>query len=80
MKKEPFQIIFMDPPYHKGLERQVFEFLSGSVLAGEDTLIVTEASLDTDFSYLEGLGFFLEKQKRYKTNQHVFVRKRSMGK
>lgn len=75
MKKESFQIIFMDPPYNQGLERQVFEFLSQSVLADEDTIIVAEASLETDFSYLEGMGLRLTKQKKYKTNQHVFVRK-----
>ena len=41
----------------------------------EDTLIVIEASLDTDFSYLSGLGFQLIKEKKYKTNKHVFIQK-----
>lgn len=75
MKKEPFQIIFMDPPYHQEFERHVFEFLSHSVLADKDTIIVAEASLETDFSYLEGLSMKMIKQKKYKTNQHVFVKK-----
>jgi 16S rRNA (guanine966-N2)-methyltransferase len=76
MKKEPFQIIFMDPPYDQDLERSVLEYLSHSVLADEDTLMIVEASLDTDFSYLEGMGLALVKQKKYKTNQHVFIRRK----
>lgn len=75
MKKEPFQIIFMDPPYHQDLERYVFEFLSHSVLADKNTIIIAEAALETDFSYLTELSMEVIKQKKYKTNQHVFVRK-----
>jgi len=75
IKREPFQIIFMDPPYGKELERQVLEYLLGSSLADSNTLIIVEASLDTDFQYLKELGYALVKQKRYKTNQHIFVRK-----
>ena len=79
MKREPFHIIFMDPPYNQGLERQVFEFLGKSILADQETVIIAEASLSTDFSYLDGLGLQLIKQKKYKTNQHVFVRKRKIN-
>lgn len=75
MKGEAFQIIFMDPPYHQNLEHKVFEYLADSVLLDQDTLVIAETALDIDFSYLEGLGLILQKQKRYKTNQHIFVRK-----
>ncbi len=50
-------------------------YLSDSCLADEDTLIIAEASLDTDFSYLGSLGFELLREKTYKTNKHVFVSK-----
>ena len=56
---EAFDIIFMDPPYDRELERRVLTYLSDSCLADEDTLIIVEASLDTDFSYLGSLGFEL---------------------
>lgn len=79
MKKEPFGIIFMDPPYDQGLERQVLAYLSNSVLADEHTLIIVEASLDTDVSYLEEMGFTMVKQKKYKTNQHIFIEKTADG-
>ena len=72
----PFDVIFLDPPYNKELERQVLEYLSGSRLAGNDTLIVVEASNDTGFDYAGDLGFTMTRSKEYKTNKHVFFVKR----
>ena len=74
--EKPFDCIFMDPPYGKGLERQVFELLQTSSLMNEKTLVIAEASLDTDFSYLEDLGMVQEKRKEYKTNAHIFLKKK----
>ena len=71
-----FDLIFMDPPYNQGLEREVLEILRDSSLIDENSLIVVEASRETDFSYLESLGMELERQKEYKTNKHVFVRRK----
>ena len=73
---EHFDIVFMDPPYNKNLERQVLEYLKDSALANTDTLIVTEADLHTDFSYVEELGYELSRSKEYKTNKHIFLHKR----
>lgn len=70
-------IIFMDPPYNCGHEKNVLALLSGMRYVTADTLIIVEASLDTDFSYLEEIGFFMMKDKRYKTNRHVFIRRTS---
>jgi len=69
-------IIFMDPPYEQGLEKRVLEQLSNMKYVNEDTLIIVEAALDTDFSYLDELGFDLKKEKKYKTNKHVFIEKK----
>ena len=71
-----FDCIFMDPPYNQDLEKHVLQYLSGSSLADKDTLIIIEADLHTDFSYLEEEGFILSRIKEYKTNKHVFVHKR----
>lgn len=73
-EKKEFDIIFMDPPYDMELEKQVLTRLAGSCLVSEQTWIVVEASLQTDFSYLEELGFELFREKKYKNNQHVFIR------
>jgi len=72
---EPADFIFMDPPYQKGLERQVLEALKNSSLADEYTTIIVEANLHTDFSYVEEDGYEIVKQKKYKTNQHVFLKR-----
>lgn len=74
--KEKFDIIFMDPPYDHELERRVMEYLTMSTILNEDTLIIFEAKLDTDIDYLDQLGYDLIKEKRYKTNKHVFVKRR----
>ena len=68
-------IIFMDPPYGQALEKQVLSVLVGYRYVTEDTLIIVEAELREDFSYAEDLGFTIEKEKKYKTNKHVFLRK-----
>lgn len=71
--KYRFDFIFMDPPYHHGLERQMLEYLKDSGLIDKQSTVIVEAALDTDFGYLEELGFLVEKNKEYKTNRHVFV-------
>ncbi len=73
--EELFDCIFMDPPYDQGLEKQVLTVLKDASYVNEDTLIIVEASLDTDFSYLETYGFRSVREKRYKTNKHIFIRK-----
>ena len=70
-------IIFMDPPYGQEHEKRILGQLSNMKYVTEDTLIIIEASLQTDFSYLEEFGFSLEREKKYKTNKHVFVRKKA---
>lgn len=68
-----FDCIFMDPPYNNLLEKQVLEYLAQSDLLEADGIVVVEASLQTDFSYLKDLNFDIFKKKCYKTNQHVFI-------
>ncbi|HJB07490.1 MAG TPA: 16S rRNA (guanine(966)-N(2))-methyltransferase RsmD [Candidatus Enterocloster faecavium] len=70
---EPFDIIFMDPPYNHGLERQVLCQLRSSSLLTPHTRIIIEASKDTDFSWLDQEGYELVRDKEYKTNRHVFA-------
>lgn len=71
-----FDIIFMDPPYNKELEKAVLEYLTDSSLLKEDTTIIVESSLETAFDYAEELGFEIVKYKKYKSNAHVFLRKK----
>ena len=73
--EKPFTIIFMDPPYDCELEKRVLETLAGSTLVDENTVIIAEASKDTDFSYAQELGYRIDRVKEYKTNKHVFLKK-----
>ncbi len=73
--KMVFHIIFLDPPYNKNLEQPVLSYLSGSSLADEDTWIIVEASNDTDLDFISGLGYTVIKEKIYKTNRHIFLKK-----
>lgn len=75
--KGAFDCVFMDPPYEKGLERQVLEYLSDSSLIDQNTLLIVEADLKTDFAYAESMGYRLLRSKEYKTNKHVFLNKRA---
>lgn len=76
----PVDFIFMDPPYGQNQEKRVLEYLIARIqndvckYVDPYTRIIVEAALDTDFGYLPQLGFELYRQKRYKTNQHVFIR------
>ncbi len=75
--QKTFDVIFMDPPYGQQLERRVLEQLKSSGLLTPDTRIIVEASLDTDFSYVDELGFAIHKIKKYKSNVHVFLNRRA---
>ncbi len=74
-RSKVFDIVFMDPPYEKGLELPALKALSESGIITEDTMVIVETSLKTDTDSYEGYGFQLMRVKRYKTNQHVFLQK-----
>lgn len=76
--KEIFDLIFMDPPYHQDLEKNVLQYLRGSTILDEHTQIIIEADLNTDFSYTLDMGYELLRIKSYKTNQHVFLSRKVM--
>ena len=72
-EKLQFDIIFMDPPYDKEMEKEVLKKLSTSDIVHNDTIIIVEASLRTDFSYVSEMGLDVFKEKKYKTNKHIFI-------
>ncbi len=74
--KYKFDIIFMDPPYNKELEKEVLNYLSTSSLLKPETMIIAEASVETGFDYVEEMGFEITKYKKYKTNAHVFLKRK----
>ncbi len=68
-------IIFADPPYREGYEERLLAILSKMDYVTNDTMIIIEALLDTEFDFAEEYGFEITREKCYKTNKHVFLRK-----
>jgi 16S rRNA (guanine966-N2)-methyltransferase len=70
-------IVFADPPYREGHEEKLLSVLKEMNYVSENTMIIIEALLDTDFSYAENYGFEVYRVKEYKTNKHVFLRRKN---
>ena len=55
-REVPFQLVFIDPPYRKGLAERVLEYLAASALIDENSLVIVEISsgelLPTEFDTL----------------------------
>jgi len=71
--KAPYDIIFMDPPFDKGLERGTLEVISQGNCLAEDGIVVVEASPRTDFSYLGEMGYRMVKERTYGMSRHIFL-------
>lgn len=69
-------IIFMDPPYRDGCEERIFRTLSEMPYVTESTMIILEAEVNKHMDFLEELGFEVVREKKYRINKHVFIRKR----
>lgn len=69
-------VIFMDPPYGQGHDQRVLAALAYMPFVDEETLIIAEEKVDADFSYANELGYDIVREKKYKTNKHVFLRKK----
>ncbi len=68
-------IVYVDPPYSSPLVQSLLSGLSLQPYVTENTLIIVETSLDTDFSYLQDLGLEIVREKRYKSQRHLFIRR-----
>ena len=69
-------VIFMDPPYEAGLEEPVLAALSRARYVTDHTLIIIEAQRQKDFGFAETYGFSAVREKCYKTNKHVFLKRK----
>ncbi len=68
-------IIFMDPPYQSGLEMNLLKALSVQPYVTEETLLILESGLDNKMDFAADYGFEIVKEKLYKTNKHIFLKK-----
>lgn len=74
-KGEKFDIIFMDPPYADKLYLPVLKTLLKTKICDENTMIIIEMDIKDDIAEIEKIGYTIYKNKEYKTNKHIFVRK-----
>ena len=78
LEKKRFDIVFLDPPYNQGLEQGILTALVGSAILNDEVIIMVEASKNTDFSFVDYLGLKIVKDKIYKNNRHLFLRKNNL--
>ena len=69
-----FDIVFMDPPYGRGLEIRAMDAFRDAACVDDETLFIIEASLETDFSWTKDSPWEILRVKTYKTNQHIFMK------
>jgi len=72
---EPFGLVFVDPPYRKGLaERALVSLRDGGWLA-PDALVIVEEATDSGFAAPE--GFIEMERRRYDDTEFTFLRRAS---
>ena len=69
-----YDVIFLDPPFRSGQEKDALLALSSSSLLAEDGIIILETSLDTDLAFLADTDLVMVRYKKYKSHAHVFIK------
>lgn len=77
--QETFHVVFMDPPYGKGLEKEVLSHPAFLNVLEKQALVIVEADLDTVLLDKDIPGLHILKEKIYKTNKHIFLEKDEMS-
>lgn len=73
IKKEKFDIVYIDPPYKKGLEEETLNALSSSGIIDRDSIIIIEADKHNMLDFVNDTDFEITRVKEYKTNKHYFL-------
>ncbi len=68
-------IVYIDPPYASEIAKNCLLQMKDLDMVDEDTIIIVETSLDSDFESLEDWGYTLVREKDYKSQRHLFLRK-----
>jgi 16S rRNA (guanine966-N2)-methyltransferase len=68
---EPFSVVFVDPPYRKGLAERALASLAGGGWLTPEALVVVEEAADADFK--APAGFTEIDRRRYDDTEFVFL-------
>ncbi|MDO5132052.1 MAG: 16S rRNA (guanine(966)-N(2))-methyltransferase RsmD [Eubacteriales bacterium] len=69
-------LVYLDPPYRSDLARRLLTALDAQTYITPDTRIVVETDLQSDFSFLEETGLEIYREKDYRSNRHLFIRRK----
>lgn len=69
-------IVYLDPPYHSSVAAQILKALEYTPFITNDTIIIVETATDTDFSFLDSTVFEIYREKVYRKNRHLFIRRK----
>ena len=75
ISEDEADIIYLDPPYMGELYERTLRLLAGARYVTDNTLIIAESHLDTSFEFAEEFGLVIMREKCYKNNKHVFLKK-----
>ncbi|MBR0163758.1 MAG: 16S rRNA (guanine(966)-N(2))-methyltransferase RsmD [Lachnospiraceae bacterium] len=75
LRAEEIDFVYMDPPYDAALYAPTLRALSSLSCITGYTTVIAESGISLDFSFANGLGFDVIKEKRYKHNKHVFLQR-----
>lgn len=71
-----FGIVYLDPPYGRGLEKKALRLMAEMDYIDPETIFIIEAELKEDFSEVED-QYEILREKNYKSNKHIFLRRRA---
>lgn len=69
-------LVYIDPPYKSDLARRILTALDGQSYITEETCIVVETDYDSDFTFLDETGLEIYREKNYRGNRHLFIRRK----
>lgn len=69
-----FDFVFIDPPFNKSLEKDILQSLIKSKIINKDSIIIIESSIDTDFTYIDNMGYVKYREKIYGSCKHSFIK------
>ena len=75
IREKEADIVYIDPPYQEGQYTRVLAQLAAMPYITENTLILVECAQGETLSEAESIGFTIVREKDYKTNRHLFLRK-----
>ena len=70
-----FHIVFMDPPYNQNLYIDTLKILSNKKFIDDETIFILEMDKNDNVDTALSFGYTIIKQKIYKNNMHLFLRK-----